>query len=300
MRLGVGLPNTLMPQLNRALFLDWARLAESLGFHTLATIDKPNYDSWDPLISLAGAASVTERIRLATTILQLPNRNEVLVAKQIATLDQLSNGRVDFGTAVGGREDDFAVFGAEFSGRGKRFEAQLQRMRQIWAEAQQSTVERGVLGPPPVQRPHPPIWLGGLNELTMRRATRLGDAYIFGTAGVEAMATYTPQVRAWAQAVGKTAFPVYGLAYAGLGDDPQRALDRAAAQVIRYYGQLWTEPANLIHHGPPEKIAGELRQYEQAGIDELIVFLEIPELEQLELLARARDLAGLRGSDGAG
>jgi hypothetical protein len=64
-------------------------------------------------------------------------------------------------------------------------------------------------------------------------------------------------------------------------------------QVIRYYGQLWTEPENLIHHGPPEKIAEELRQYRDTGIDELIVFLEIPELEQVDLFARAVEIAAV-------
>jgi alkanesulfonate monooxygenase SsuD/methylene tetrahydromethanopterin reductase-like flavin-dependent oxidoreductase (luciferase family) len=280
-----------MPHADRKLMLDWARAAEAAGFHTLATIDKPNYDSWDPLIALAGAAAVTERIRLATTILQLPNRNETLVAKQLATIDQLSGGRVDFGTAVGGRADDFEVFGADMRGRGKRFEAQLERIRAVWAGARRATADQGALGPLPVQRPGPPIWLGGLNEQTVRRATRLGDGYIFGTAGPDMMGNMTPQIREWARAEGKQQFPVNGLAYAGLGDNPREALDRAARQVIRYYGQLWTEPENLIHHGPPEKIAEDLRRYQDAGIDEIIVFLEIPELRQVELFARAVELA---------
>jgi alkanesulfonate monooxygenase SsuD/methylene tetrahydromethanopterin reductase-like flavin-dependent oxidoreductase (luciferase family) len=291
MKVGVGLPNTLLPQVNRGLFLEWARKAEAAGFSTLATIDKPNYDSWDPLISLAAAAAVTERARLATTILQLPNRNEALIAKQLAVIDALSEGRLTFGTAVGGREDDFDVFGAEMKGRGPRFEAQIKRIVEIWAEARKSTPESGVLGPAPLQQPHPPIWLGGITEPTIRRATRLGDGFIFGTTGPQMMAQFTPQIRQWAKEAGKENFTVAGLAYAGLGPDPKQALERAARQVIRYYGQLWTEPENLIHHGPPEKIADELRQYRDAGIDELIVFLEIPELEQLDLFARAVEIA---------
>src|SRR6187549_2638981 len=125
MRLGVCLPNTLMPQADRKLMLDWARHAEELGFTSLGTIDQPGYDSWDPLISLAGAASVTERIKLVTTILQLPNRNEVIVAKQVACIDILSNGRVMLGIAAGGRESDFEVLGASFHDRGKRFNQQV-------------------------------------------------------------------------------------------------------------------------------------------------------------------------------
>jgi len=291
MKVGVGLPNTLVPETDRGLFLEWARKAESAGFSTLATIDKPNYDSFDPLISLAVAAGVTERIRLATTILQLPNRNETLVAKQLAVIDVLSGGRVTFGTAVGGREDDFEVFGADFGARGKRFEEQLTRIHQIWSDARQATADKGVLGPAPVQQPGPPIWIGGLNEKTIQRAIRLGDGFIFGTAGPQMMGQYAPQIREWAKGAGKTNYPVAGLAYAGFGPDPKAALDSAAHHVIRYYGQLWTEPENLIHHGPPEKIAEELRLYRDGGADEIIFFLEFPELEQLDYLARAVEIA---------
>jgi alkanesulfonate monooxygenase SsuD/methylene tetrahydromethanopterin reductase-like flavin-dependent oxidoreductase (luciferase family) len=99
MKLGIGLPNTLAPEVDRRLLLDWARLADEAGFYALGTIDKPNYDSWDPLVTLAAVAGVTEQIQLATTILQLPNRNEVLVAKQAAVIDRLSGGRLILGVA---------------------------------------------------------------------------------------------------------------------------------------------------------------------------------------------------------
>jgi alkanesulfonate monooxygenase SsuD/methylene tetrahydromethanopterin reductase-like flavin-dependent oxidoreductase (luciferase family) len=72
MKLGIGLPNTMAHETDRSLMLDWARLADQAGFAVLGTIDKPNYDSWDPLVTLAGVAGVTERVGLATTILVLP------------------------------------------------------------------------------------------------------------------------------------------------------------------------------------------------------------------------------------
>src|SRR6188472_1609139 len=171
-------------EVDRRLMLAWARLAEDAGFHVLGTIDKPNYDSWDPLATLAGVAAVTERIRLATTILQLPPRNEVLVAKQAAVIDQLSGGRLDLGLGQGGREDDFDVLGADFRGRGQRFEGQVGRIRELWRNARESDREHGVLGPPPVQEP-PPIWIGALQPTAIERAVRLGDGFIFGTAGAE-------------------------------------------------------------------------------------------------------------------
>src|SRR3954449_12372512 len=152
MKLGLGLPNTMAHETDRKLMLDWARLADDAGFDVLGTIDKPNYDSWDPLATLAGVATVTERARLATTILQLPPRNEVLVAKQAAVIDQLSGGRLVLGLAQGGREDDFQVLdaGAAFKGRSKRFEHQVTRIREIWRTSRESDREHGVVGPPPV------------------------------------------------------------------------------------------------------------------------------------------------------
>jgi alkanesulfonate monooxygenase SsuD/methylene tetrahydromethanopterin reductase-like flavin-dependent oxidoreductase (luciferase family) len=285
MKLGIGLPNTMAHDTDRRLMLDWARLADEAGFEVLGTIDKPNFDSWDPLLTLAAAAAVTERAKLATTILQLPNRNEVLVAKQAAVVDQVSGGRLILGLAQGGREDDYEVFGAPFTGRSERFEEQVGKIREIWKNARASDRDHGVVGPPPLQEPSPPIWIGALQEKSIARAIRIGDGFIFGTTGSAVMAEYTPNLRAMAEAEGKSDFPIAGLAYVGVGDDPAKALEEAAHHVLRYYGQLWTEPENLIHHGPQEKIAEEVQAYAEAGVDTLILFPEIPSLEQVERLA---------------
>jgi len=269
---------------DRALMLDWARLAEEAGFELLATIDKPNYDAWDPLVTLAGVAGVTERIGLATTILQLPPRNEALVAKQAAVVDQLSGGRLTLGVAQGGREDDFEVFGAPFRGRSQRFEAQVTRIRELWAGARASDRDHGVVGPAPVQQPAPPIWVGAMTPGAVARAARVADGFVFGTAGSAAMNERAPQVREAFAQEGKPDITVAGLAYAAVGDDAQAALDEGTHHVLRYYGRLWTEPGNLIHHGPPAKIAEELAAYETA-VDVLIVFPQIPSLGQVEQLA---------------
>jgi alkanesulfonate monooxygenase SsuD/methylene tetrahydromethanopterin reductase-like flavin-dependent oxidoreductase (luciferase family) len=119
----------------------------------------------------------------------------------------------------------------------------------------------------------------------MERAARVGDGFIFGTIGAEYMKQLTPQVRETFAAQGKRDIEVAGLAYVAVGDDAQTALAEAAHHVLRYYGQLWTEPENLIHHGPAKRIAEEVAAYAEAGIDTLILFPEIPQLEQVEQLA---------------
>lgn len=286
MKLGIGLPNTITPQVDRALMLDWARLSDQAGFSHFGTIDQPGYDSWDPLISLAAAAAVTERTRLTTTILQLPNRNEVLVAKQAAVIDRLSDGRLDLGLAVGGRPSDDKAFGMRIRKRGKKFERQLRKIQRVWRAAHKSTLEEGVTGPAPVQKPGPPIWIGAMSEPAVERATRMGDGFVYGTVGPQMMAQMTPKLRAMAEQAGKKSFTIFGLAYCGVGDDRQKALEEATASVMRYYrGQLWTEPENLIHHGPPDVIAQAAKEYEAAGLDVLILFPEIPDVRQVELLA---------------
>lgn len=110
---------------------------------------------------------------------------------------------------------------------------------------------------------------------------------MFGTAGAARMAERMARIREGFAALGKPEATVAGLAYVAVGDDPRWALDEGAHHVLRYYGKLWTEPANLIHHGPASKLAEELATYADAGVDVLVVFPQIPRLDQVERLAEA-------------
>src|SRR5918997_5864413 len=133
MDVGIGLPATIAG-VRREQLLEWARRADARGFSSLGTIDRIVYDNYEPLIALAAAAAVTERIRLATTILIAPYRfNGVLLAKQAATLAHPSNGRLVFGVAVGGREDDYTASGVDMLTRGRRFDEMLEEWKRIWA-----------------------------------------------------------------------------------------------------------------------------------------------------------------------
>ena len=125
MDIGIGLPNAVRG-VDRRGIVEWARRAHQAGFSSLGTIDRVVYPNYESLVSLAAAAAVTERIRLVTDILIAPLRtNTALFAKQAATIDDLSGGRLVLGLAVGGRPDDFEVSGADFTARGPTFDRQL-------------------------------------------------------------------------------------------------------------------------------------------------------------------------------
>src|SRR4051812_49677732 len=133
MEVGIGLPATIPGATGEQVF-EWARRAEARGFSSVGTIDRLVYPNYESLIALAAAAGVTERIRLATTILIAPYRaNAALVAKQAATVDHLSGGRLVLGVAVGGREDDYAVSGGGFHTRGRRLDEMLVGGEPVWA-----------------------------------------------------------------------------------------------------------------------------------------------------------------------
>src|ERR1700755_1198003 len=124
MDIGIGLPNT-GPGVSKAGIVDWARTAEAAGFASLGTIDRIAYGNYESLIALAAAAAATERIRLVTDILIAPLRsNTALFAKQTATIDHLSGGRLVLGLAPGGRADDFTLGDVDFHRRGRIFDAQ--------------------------------------------------------------------------------------------------------------------------------------------------------------------------------
>ena len=133
MDIGIGLPSTI-PGTQRDQILAWAPRAEERGFHSLATLDRLVYPGYEPMVVLGAAAAITNRIRLVTDILLAPLRgNGALLAKQAASLDALSNGRLTLGLGIGGRDDDFDAAGIPFERRGRQMDELLEEMKRVWA-----------------------------------------------------------------------------------------------------------------------------------------------------------------------
>jgi alkanesulfonate monooxygenase SsuD/methylene tetrahydromethanopterin reductase-like flavin-dependent oxidoreductase (luciferase family) len=276
MQLGVGRPATI-PGARPEEIIEWARAAERSGFSTLGTLDRVVFDNYDPIPVLAAAAAVTQRIGLTTSILIGPYRgNGVILAKQLASIDLLSGGRLTVGIAVGNREDDYQATDTSYGGRGAAQEALLTRMRSAWrGEAQAG----GQVGPRPARPGGPPLLIGGglgsgpLHSATrvIRRVLEHGSGWISG-GDPETFAHVAQQVRtAWEQA-GRDGSPrLVSLGYFALGAD---AADAATRYLSRYYG-FNAEAADHAMAGAmtsEEKVAAGIRAFADAGCDELILF----------------------------
>jgi probable F420-dependent oxidoreductase len=207
MRFGLRLPTFALGPRTASLaeMGRYLRRAEALGFEAAVTIDHllttpPAYScTWlEPIALLSALAGVTERIRLGTMVLVLPLRNPVYFAKEWATLDVLSGGRSILGVGVGWAEEEFALMGVDRRQRGRRTEEALELIRALWAgddvsyEGRIFGVRNLTIDPKPVQRPHPPIWIGGgsqpfekiyaqtVTDVTpvLRRVARYADAWV--------------------------------------------------------------------------------------------------------------------------
>ena len=196
MKIGIGLPDSI-PGVTPPLVTEWAARADAGPYSSVGTEDRLVYPNYDSLITLAAAASVTQRVRLITNILLAPLRNAGILAKQAATLDLLSGGRLTLGVAVGSRDTDYRAAPADFKTRGRRFDEQIAFMKRIWnGEAIADDIPQ--VGPSPVQPGGPELLFGGQTEHAVARTARWGDGYIGGGHDVDEIERRHEQVRdAW-------------------------------------------------------------------------------------------------------
>lgn len=281
MDVAIGLPNAV-PGATGEQLAEWARRAEARGFSSLGTIDRIAYPNLEPLVSLAVAAAVTERIGLATTVLLGPlRRSPVALAKQVASIHKLSGERMTLGIGLGGREDDYEVAGVETATRGKDLDAMLERMREVWAGEE--------MGPETEMQPR--VLVGGSVEASFKRAARFGDGWIAAGAPPAQFAEWRQGFEAaWAGA-GRSEPPQNAaLAYFSLGD---RAEEDARDYLTDYYAWLGEDVADFIVGAAAkdaEAVQQSLSAFESAGCQELFLFPSSSDPQQVDLLA---DAAGL-------
>lgn len=262
-----------------------ARRAEELGYSSLWVVQRLLYpleprndypstpgQPWpapfqrvvDPIVTLAHVAGATRRIRLGTATLIAAYVAPVVLAKQLATLDIVSGGRLDVGLSVGWSEDEYEACGIPFQERGARLDEYLRCLQALWSDdpvefsGRFYTVPRSLFQPKPHQRPRPPILIGGYAPATVRRAVTLGDGYLGGNVPLARVVPLVEELRTAAADAGRApgSFRIVCRGAVRLSDDPLPDGDDRRP--------LW---------GGLEQIRADIARYADAGLDEL--FLEL-------------------------
>jgi alkanesulfonate monooxygenase SsuD/methylene tetrahydromethanopterin reductase-like flavin-dependent oxidoreductase (luciferase family) len=277
MNVGIGLPNAVRG-VEREGILDWAQRAEQAGFSALGTIDRIAYGNYESLVTLAAAAAVTERIRLMTDILLAPLRtNTPLFAKQAATVDSISRGRLDLGIALGARENDYEVSGVDYAERGAIFDRQLEELEQLW--------QGDEVGPPPAEPGGPRLLIGGAVDKAYRRAARYAAGWTAGGGGPDAFAEGREKVRAAWRDAGRDGEPyTVALFYFALGSDARDKAERGVGDYYSFLGDYRSQVVDSVATSG-EMLEQYLGAFEQAGADEVICFPAWTDLDDVERLA---------------
>jgi alkanesulfonate monooxygenase SsuD/methylene tetrahydromethanopterin reductase-like flavin-dependent oxidoreductase (luciferase family) len=281
MRLGIGLP-AAVPGVDATTIGPWAAEAEQAGFASIGVIDRLVYDNLEPLTALAVAGAVTDRIELLTTVLNVGWRaNPVLLAKQMASVDLLSGGRLTAGLGLGGWPEDFEASGVPASGKGARLTADLATFRRVWAG---DLSAQG--GPTTALEPgRPTLLFGGLVPAAFARAGTEGEGWVSPLFGLQMLADGATAVRrAWSDA-GRPGQPRIATGrYVSLG----HGADKVAEEYLRhYYGEDALPMAAPDTLTTPARVHQELDRLDEAGATDVVLYPCSADRDQIALIADA-------------
>ena len=250
MRFSISIPQLDYDRFDDAGVKDYLARAEELGFEGGWTMEQVVGGSPQiaPLQMLAYAAACTTRLRLGVAVLITTLHDPLQLAWAVTAVDRLSHGRVDVGVGHGGNFRPFQAFGVEKATFISYFTEGIELMKAAWSDEPKVTFHgrfRDVDGlpipPKPVQRPHPPLWIGGTAPKALARAVRLGDAFIgAGSSTTKTFAKAVKTVRHELDEQGKdaTRFTIGKRVYLTVDDDAQRARERVVAGLHRIYGDM--------------------------------------------------------------
>ena len=286
---------------------EFVELVDHYGFDSLWVGDHIAFAVaiLDPLLQLAQAAVVSRRLILGTAVYLLPLRPPAPVAKQIATLDHLTEGRLIFGVGGGGEfPKEYELCGVPLTERGARLSEAIPILRDLWSGKPVShpggrypAFHEVALQPPPRQSGGPPIWFGGRSELALRRTGRLGEGWLAYVVTPDMYAAALEKIAAAATAAGRslTRFGTGHLLFTRLGRTYEEALDAAAITLSRRYAMDFRRAAERYAAlGPPERVAERIRAFHAAGLRHVLIDVVGPYEERPEQLRWfARDVLPL-------
>lgn len=295
MKIGMNLP-VMVPGLDREHVHAWAERIEAGPFSCIASGERIHFPNPEVGVLLATVAALTRRVKIWFDVSVVPLHAPVWLAKQVATLDVLSEGRVVLGVGVGGREEDYLAFGVPFDGsRFRRLEEGVATLRRVWSGEKVVEGAQRIVEPLPVQPGGPEVLAGSLFPKSIRRAARFADGlkgFSFGPSPDEVETAFTRAREAWREE-GRPAPRLctgFWFALPAAGGDGRAQLD---AYVKRYLNFLGPEAASAIAptvrccDAPSLRTA--LRQMEDLGCDELVL---VPTTLDPTEVDRVADLVG--------
>jgi probable F420-dependent oxidoreductase len=275
---------------------------EQLGFDSLWVWDhvllgvEPNFPIIEALTLLTAIAARTKKIQLGTGVLVLPLRNPVLLAKQLSSMDLLSEGRLIMGLASGWYKREFDAVGVPFEQRGKIMDENLEILTRFWTEPMVKgqyayhKIPAGVMYPKPVQKPRPPILIGGYVDRVLKRAAVAGDGWLTYFYRPESFARSWAKIRDFAKEAGKD--PDHLLNGAQLPIRIGKSRAAVESEMMEWLGKEWdyaawsesTKDSAVI--GTVDECVEQLKAHLAVGVQKLIFVPYRYEMEQIEIIAR--------------
>ena len=297
MRFAISIPQTVPDTgFDAAALRRHLARAEELGFDSGWVMEQVlgTAPLLGPIETLTFAASCTERLRLGCAVFVTPLHNPLHLAKSLATLDNLSGGRLEVGVGAGGSNRPFAAFGVDPEGLTARFTEGVRLLKALWTQPRITFQGRfwqltdAGMEPKPVQRPHPPLWFGGSHPNALRRAVRHGDGFM--GAGSTTTERFTEQVALVRAALADqqrdpSTFRIAKRVYLTVDDDVERGRQRTAETLTRIYGEFGRTLLPVSVVGSPQDVARGLREVADAGAELLLLNPLFDDAEQVECLA---------------
>jgi probable F420-dependent oxidoreductase len=298
--LGMSLPHRSPEPIEMNVVRQVAQRADALGFRDLWVTENTldHVFSFDPIVILTYAATLTTRIRVGVSVAVLPVQNPIHVAHHIATLDYASNGRAILGVGLG-RDQHYTQFQVPREHRVRRFREEVELIRALWTQPKVSykgsifQLDAGAMSPRPVQKPHPPIWFGGGHPDAIRRAAQMADGWM--GAGGSTNADFTRSVPLLREHLEKArrdpkTFPISKRVFLSVHE---RA-DAAREELHRWYSVVYHNPPGTDTsgvHGTPEQVLERLEELVAAGANHLLLNPIARHAEHVEALASITGLA---------
>ncbi len=288
-----------MPDANA--LIEYGVQMEEFGYESLWAWDhillgvEPPFPLHEALMILTAVAARTSKIKLGTGVLVMPMRNPVILAKEVATLDHISNGRVILGTAVGWYKREFESLGADFHSRGKIMEQSLEIINRLWTEDRVDgeyppyNLRGAVMQPKPVQKPRPPILIGGYVDVVLKRAATKGDGWITYYYTAESFARTWEKIRGFAEEAGRNPDELISTNQLPIVVGPREKVEAPMKEWLQteWDYAAWSESTmESAIIGDVDECVEQLQAHVATGIDRIIFVPYRYEPDQVEIIAK--------------